>query len=138
MTPSVRFAIPAALALTLECHSGLPLSTFPAPCLRESTCDLAVIGGDTTAAVGTIRGLVLRAFSREPIGNAQVSSRRAGQRVVSAGDGTFTFTGLRPGVDTLRVAFIGYHQTNVAVTVPQTGGLWVLVPLSVAPTKLYP
>ena len=53
--------------------------------------------------------------------------QQTGKRVSTAGDGTFALTGLKPGLDTITVRFIGFDRTVAAIQIPSQGGLRLLL-----------
>ncbi|MEO8194274.1 MAG: TonB-dependent receptor [Gemmatimonadales bacterium] len=70
-------------------------------------------GPQAPAANGEVRGTVIDSASKAPVGRASVAVRSKADNALVTGaiagtDGSFRIQGLRPGVYTLRVTYIGY------------------------------
>ena len=63
------------------------------------------------------------------LGRAQIQTVATGREALASKEGEFRLTGLLVGVDTVVVRFIGYRRARVSVTVPKSGGLWLLIPM---------
>jgi len=110
-----------------------------ARCLESKDCSEPTVATDTTLPVGTVKGTVvgwLPAGDRSNVLRSYremlVIDQQTGRRVQTDERGRFTLSGLKPGPDTLTVAFIGYTRTTVALDVPTRGGLQILVVLQAA------
>ena len=119
-----------ALTLIAACQAGTrhPAAFFP-ECLNDRSCSAPVVQADSSLPPGSVRGLVLGKPESCRLGEAQVHTARSGRKVVANKDGSFSFSGLAPGPDTVVARFIGYAPEKVAVTIPRQGGLQLLITL---------
>ncbi len=108
----VRRTITTALSLLVA--SGVQFVTAQAPAQAGP-------GAQAPAPAAEVRGKILEMKSEQPIARASVSIRVKGATTIIAGaiagqDGSFRVQGLRPGIYSLRVTFIGFAPVLKEVT----------------------
>lgn len=130
--PLVRRTLTVALSLVVV--AGVHSVTAQSPTPPQ--------GAQVPAANGEVRGKVVDAKSDAAIARASVSLRPKGATAIVAGaianaDGAFRVQGLRPGVYTARITFIGFAPLTQDVTISNDApvanvGVVKLSPVAVA------
>ena len=68
------------------------------------------------AHAAEIKGKVVNAAGGEALGRVQITVLETGAATITAGDGTFSFTGLPPGHYTLRLNAVSYRLVTVSLS----------------------
>ena len=102
---------------------------FSPPCVTDRSCTAPEVIADSSLPRGELRGLVVGRPDMCRLGRAQIQTVATGREALASKEGEFRLTGLLVGVDTVVVRFIGYRRARVSVTVPKSGGLWLLIPM---------
>jgi hypothetical protein len=111
------------------CHR-VTLEGPAADCLKSrDTCVFPVLTTDSTLPPGALRGLVVSSEDLHGVPYAQIASVRTRQGVLASRHGEFTLEDLRPGLDTLVVRGLCFRPRVIPTTVPDSGGLRLLVAL---------
>ncbi len=92
-------------------------------CLSVALLSLAclVFGRAQSGGSGTIEGSVQNAQNKSFLEGAEVTLVGTGQRVFTARDGSFSFSNVPAGAQTLRVFYTGFNVVETTVTVTPGG-----------------